>query len=158
VAPFAFQPFDAPAHVNGICDLALAPYLLALFLEAGRDGMIVHSRDGVDELATATALTGANNVAIKIAGDHVWFAQCGAPDVGRASRPIAELPPERDLADEAREFAGLLGGHQSAYRDMVVLNVAAMLATRPAYRDAGVMASVAGAIPVVEDLLDSGRA
>jgi anthranilate phosphoribosyltransferase len=124
----------------------LEPFAQVLAALGSEKAWVVHGSDGLDELTT----TGVTHVAAlengKISRMDISPEEIGVP---RAS--LAQLQGG-DAAENAAAIRALLGGAESAFRDIVVLNAAAALVV--ADKAAGLKA---GAV-LARDAIDSGRA
>ncbi|GHG87634.1 anthranilate phosphoribosyltransferase [Pseudodonghicola xiamenensis] len=108
---------------------------------------LVHGSDGTDELT----ITGVSWVAALEEDGSVREVELHPEDAGLPVHPFEEIVGGTPK-ENARAFAALLAGEQSAYRDAVLLNSAAALVIAGAAPDlrAGVMAA--------RESIDSGGA
>jgi anthranilate phosphoribosyltransferase len=114
------NPAQPHASAIGCSSLRVAPVMAGVLAEQGREGLVFHGDDGMDELAPTGAAT-------------MWEVRAGGVTELRLD-PIADLGLARISVDElvggeaaenaavVREF---LTGARGAVRDTVVLNAAA---------------------------------
>jgi anthranilate phosphoribosyltransferase len=124
----------------------LVPYAEALCALGCERAMVVHGKDGLDELTT-TDIT----YAATLENGAINRSEIAPEDAG-LRRSSLEALRGGDAAENARALLALLGGQKSAYRDIVVLNAAAALMVAGRAHDI-----MAGAVQA-QDLLDSGAA
>jgi len=107
---------------------------------------LVHGADGTDEVS----ICGVTHVA-RLEDGSVTEAEIHPEDAGLPVHPFEAIlggTPETNAA----AFRALLDGAKGAYRDAVLLNAAAALVV------AGRAASLAEAVPLAAESIDSGRA
>jgi anthranilate phosphoribosyltransferase len=124
----------------------LEPYAEALRALGCERAMVVHGKDGLDELTT-TDIT----YVVTLEDGTVAQAEIAPEDAG-LKRSSLEALRGGGAAENAQALRALFNGEKSAYRDIVVLNAAAALMV--AGRVNGIMAGAA----VAQQLLDSGAA
>ncbi|MDH3226384.1 MAG: anthranilate phosphoribosyltransferase [Thermoleophilia bacterium] len=141
------NPAGAKRQLIGVSDPdyldRIAQALAALGCERG---MVVHGRDGMDELST-----GAVNDAAVIENGAVTREQIDPAALGFSAPSEGELAggePEENAA----VMRAVLGGSEGAARDIVVLNAAAAL------RVAGVADDMRAGVAAGEQSIDSGSA
>ena len=120
------NPAAAPFQLLGVGAARLQSLMAeALVLLGARRGVVVHGRDGLDEVT----LTGPTDVAEAAAGQVRRFSW--TPGRFRPRRPPG-LEPDLRVAGPAESAAiirKILAGHRGPARDIVVLNAAAALWT-----------------------------
>ena len=129
----------------------------ALVLLGARRGVVVHGRDGLDEVT----LTGPTDVAEAAEGQVRRFSWTPA-DFGLATSDVPSggtgkmpVPPEMRVAGPAESAAmirKILAGHRGPARDIVVINAAAALWT------VGKDPSLDGCARLAARAIDSGAA
>lgn len=124
----------------------LMPYAEALRALGCERAMVVHGKDGLDEL-TITDVT----YAVSLDNGTITRAKIAPEDAGLQRAGLEDIKGG-DARENAVALQGLLRGKKSAYRDIVVLNAAAALMVAGRVRDIMTGASLA------QQLLDSGAA
>ncbi|HEX4371411.1 MAG TPA: anthranilate phosphoribosyltransferase [Rhizomicrobium sp.] len=124
----------------------LEPYAEALRALGCERAMVVHGKDGLDELTT-TDIT----YAVTLEDGVIAQTEIVPEDAG-LKRSSLEALKGGGAAENAQALRALLKGEKSAYRDIVVLNAAAALMVAGRVND--IMAGAASA----QELLDSGAA
>ena len=124
----------------------LEPYAEALRALGCERAMVVHGRDGLDELTT-TDIT----YAVSLEDGTIAQTEIVPEDAG-LKRSSLEALRGGGAAENAQALRALLKGEKSAYRDIVVLNAAAALMVAGRVNDI-----MAGAV-LAQQLLDSGAA
>lgn len=124
----------------------LTPYAEALGALGCERAMVVHGRDGLDELTT-TDITDA-----AILADGMVSQNAIAPEDAGLTRANLALLKGGGAGENAAALLALLAGEKGPYRNIVVLNAAA--AFMVAERAADIMAGAALAC----ELIDSGAA
>ena len=141
------NPAHASAQVVGVYAAALVDKLAhALCLLGLRRAMVVHGRDGLDEIT----ITGPTLVAEARKGKvHNYEVQ--PEDFGLRSAPLQEILGG-DAPANAQIIREVLSGARSPRRDVVLLNASAALVA------AGRADSLGEALPLAERSIDSGAA
>jgi anthranilate phosphoribosyltransferase len=124
----------------------LEPYAEALRALGCERAMVVHGKDGLDELTT-TDIT----YAVTLEDGAIAQTEITPEDAG-LKRSSLEALRGGGAAENAQALRALLKGEKSAYRDIVVLNAAAALMVAGRAND--IMAGAA----LARELLDSGAA
>jgi anthranilate phosphoribosyltransferase len=124
----------------------LEPYAEALRALGCERAMVVHGKDGLDELTT-TDIT----YAVTLEDGAIAQTEIAPEDAG-LKRSSLEALRGGGAAENAQALRALLKGEKSAYRDIVVLNAAAALMVAGRVND--IMAGAA----LAQQLLDSGAA
>jgi anthranilate phosphoribosyltransferase len=141
------NPAAAKRQLIGVSDPAyldrIAEALAALGCERG---MVVHGRDGTDELSTGAV----NDVAVIEAG-AVTREQIDPLALGIAA-PAADALAGGEPQDNARVLRSVLAGDPGAPRDIVILNAAAAL------RVAGEVDTMEAGMAAAAESIDSGAA
>jgi anthranilate phosphoribosyltransferase len=119
-------PLASPARVTrqlvGIfAEEWLEPYAETLAALGSSRAMVVHGRDGLDEV-TSTDVT----VTAALEGGRILRGQIAPEDAGLPRAGLSDLKGGSARENAAR-LAALLGGEKTAYRDIVLLNAAAAL-------------------------------
>jgi anthranilate phosphoribosyltransferase len=144
-------PLASPARVThqlvGIfAEEWLTPYAEALKALGSVRAMVVHGRDGLDEV-TSTETT----FVAELAAGSVNRRQIAPEDAGLKRARLADLKGG-SAADNAGRLTALLAGEQGAYRDIVLLNAAAALMV------AGRAKDIMAGMDLASKALDSGAA
>jgi anthranilate phosphoribosyltransferase len=124
----------------------LTPYAEALKALGSVRAMVVHGRDGLDEV-TSTETT----FVAELAAGSVNRRQIAPEDAGLKRARLADLKGG-SAADNAGRLTALLAGEQGAYRDIVLLNAAAALMV------AGRAKDIMAGMDLASKALDSGAA
>jgi len=124
----------------------LEPYAEALRALGCERAMVVHGRDGLDELTT-TDIT----YAVTLEDGAIAQAEIAPEDAG-LKRSSLEALRGGGAAENAQALRALLKGEKNAYRDIVVLNAAAALMV------AGRANDILAGAALAQQLLDSGAA
>ena len=124
----------------------LVPYAEALRALGCERAMVVHGKDGLDELTTTDV-----TYAVTLENGTITHSEVTPEDAG-LKRSSLDALRGGNAAENARALLALLGGKKDAYRDIVVLNAAAALMVAGRARDI-----MAGAVQA-QKLLDSGAA
>jgi anthranilate phosphoribosyltransferase len=144
-------PLASPAKVSrqliGIfAEEWLTPYAEALKALGSSRAMVVHGRDGLDEVTT----TDVTYVAALLNG-HISRSKIAPEDAKLKRASLADLKGG-SAADNAARLVALLAGETGPYRDIVLLNAAAALMV------AGRAADILGGIELATRALQSGAA
>ncbi|MBD3258328.1 anthranilate phosphoribosyltransferase [candidate division GN15 bacterium] len=144
-------PLTNPAGVKrllvGVYDKALMPLVAKVLALTGAERvMIVHSRDGLDEISVSAPTDYLELRDGKI-NEHVIRPQ----DVGLVPSPVGALDGG-DANHNAGILRQLLDGQRDAYRDAVVLNAGAMLYI------ADLAESIDQGVTRAEEAIDAGHA
>ncbi|MGH6828348.1 MAG: anthranilate phosphoribosyltransferase [Rhizomicrobium sp.] len=144
-------PLASPARVKrqlvGVfAEEWLLPYTQALQALGSERAMVVHGRDGLDEVTT-TDIT----YAVTLDKGIISRSEISPEEAGLTRARLDDLKGA-DAATNARALEAVLQGKKGAYRDIVVLNAAAalMVAERAATIKEGAI--------LAKSLLDSGGA
>ena len=124
----------------------LTPYAEALRALGCERAMVVHGRDGLDELTT----TDITYVAT-LADGVITRSQIAPEDAGLKRASLAQLQGGV-AAENAKALLALFSGEKSAYRDIVLLNAAAALMV------AGRAKDIMSGMELARNALDSGAA
>jgi anthranilate phosphoribosyltransferase len=124
----------------------LEPYAEALRALGCERAMVVHGKDGLDELTT-TDIT----YAVTLEDGAIARTEIAPEDAG-LKRSSLEALRGGGAAENAQALRALLKGEKSAYRDIVVLNAAAALMV------AGRAGDIMTGATLAQELLDSGAA
>lgn len=112
----------------------------------GRRAMVAHAHDGLDELSI--------NAPTRVA--HIRSGEIATEDIEPQTLGIEPCDPDeitaRDDTESADMITRLLDGEPGPRREMVALNAAAALVVADAAE------SIADALPLAADAIDSGRA
>jgi anthranilate phosphoribosyltransferase len=144
-------PLSNPARVKrqlvGVFSAEwLVPYAQALAALGCERAMVVHGRDGLDELTT----TDITYVA-KLENGMITEARIAPEDAGLKRAALADLKGG-DAMENAQALKALFDGGKGAYRDIVVLNAAAALMVAERAKD------ILSGAKLAQSLLDSGAA
>lgn len=141
------NPAGAQTQVLGVPDPAL-PEKMARVLQAlgCRHALVVHGRDGVDEIS----LAGPTLVA-EVKGDSLKTYEVRPADFGLTESPLDAIRGG-DAATNAAMIRAIFDGQTGPSRDIVVLNAAAALVAGEAVGSIGEGVKLAG------DVIDRGAA
>jgi anthranilate phosphoribosyltransferase len=144
-------PLTNPGHVKkhliGVYDRKwLLPFVRVLQALGSRAALVVHGRDGMDEITT-TALTDC--AALK--DNQIETRALSPEDAGLSFTTLTSLQGG-DAAANAAALKRLLEGEKGPYRDIVLLNAAA------GFTLAGRAASLHEGVALGAESLDSGKA
>ncbi|HUI83014.1 MAG TPA: anthranilate phosphoribosyltransferase [Candidatus Binatia bacterium] len=141
------NPARASAQVVGVYSAELVEKLAEALSELGlRRALVVHGRDGLDEIT----ISGRSKIAeVRNAQVHVY--EVTPEDFGLKPAPLAEIAGG-DADENAAIIRAVLDGERSCRRDVVLLNAAAALVA------AGHADHIAEAVPLVAYAIDSGHA
>jgi len=141
------NPANASAQVVGVYSSALVDKLArALQMLGLKRALVVHGNDGLDEIT----ITGPTHIAEVRNGD-IRAYDISPEEFGLRSAPIAEIQGG-DTKANAEIIRKIVSGEKSPRRDVVLLNAAAALVV------AGRADSIASAMPIAAESLDSGAA
>lgn len=141
------NPAGAPRQLLGVVDPAyLGRMGEALALLGTERALLVHGRDGLDEVST-----GAITDVAEVAGGRVRTSEIDPVALGFAPPDEASLAGG-DPAHNAEVLRAVLGGAGGAARDVVVVNAAAAIWV------AGAAPTLADALPLAEASIDEGAA
>lgn len=124
----------------------LLPYAQALRTLGSASALIVHGRDGLDEVS----ISGPTDTA-RLAGGEITASQIAPPDAGLAPAPLAAIRGG-DATHNAGALTRLLAGEKGPYRDIVLINAASALTM------AGAAANLHEGAQAAAEALDSGAA
>ena len=141
------NPARASAQVVGVYSADLVEKLAEALSELGvRRALVVHGRDGLDEIT----ITGASKVA-EVRNGQVHVYEVTPEDFGLKRAPLEEIAGG-DAQQNAAIIRNILDGERSPRRDVVLLNAAAALVA------AGHADHIGEAVPLAAYSLDSGHA
>jgi anthranilate phosphoribosyltransferase len=141
------NPAGARSQVLGVPDPALPEKMARVLLALGcKHALVVHGRDGVDEISIA----GPTFVA-EVAGGEVRTYEIRPGDVGLDESPLSALKGG-DAATNARIIRAIFSGDRGPARDIVVLNAAAALVAGEA------AATLLEGVKLAGDVIDRGQA
>jgi len=141
------NPAHASAQVVGVYSAELVEKLAEALSELGlRRALVVHGRDGLDEIT----ITGATLVA-EVRDGQVRSYEVTPEEFGLRRAPLSEIAGG-DAQVNADIIRRILDGERSARRDVVILNAAAALVA------SGHADRIHGAVPVAAYAIDSGHA
>ena len=141
------NPAGAPRQLLGVVDPAYLERMgEALAMLGTERALLVHGRDGLDEVST-----GAITDVAEVTGGRVQTSTIDPVALGFAPPDEAALAGG-DPAFNAAVLRAVLGGAAGAARDVVVLNAAAAIWV------AGAAPTLAGALPMAEASIDDGAA
>lgn len=150
------NPAQPAATAIGSSSLRVSPVIAGVIAQQGREALVFHGDDGLDELAPTGAAT-------------VWEVRGGGVTELRLD-PVADLGLTPITIDQLRgadadHNAGVarrvLAGERGAVRDTVVLNAASGLvadATLPGTASGTIAERFGAAMTVAEQAIDSGAA
>jgi anthranilate phosphoribosyltransferase len=141
------NPAHAAAQVVGVYSADLVEKLAEALGELGlRRALVVHGRDGLDEIT----ITGATLIA-EVRNGQVRSYEVTPEEFGLGRAPLSEIAGG-DARENAEVIRRILNGERSARRDVVILNAAAALVA------AGHADRIHDAVPVAAYAIDSGHA
>ena len=141
------NPANASAQVVGVYSSALVEKLARALQMLGLErALVVHGKDGLDEIT----ITGPTHIA-EVRNGKIRAYDISPEEFGLRSAPISEIQGG-DTKANAEIIRNIVAGEKSARRDVVLLNAAAALVV------AGRADSIASAMPIAAESLDSGAA
>ena len=141
------NPAHASAQVVGVYSVDLVEKLAEALSELGlRRALVVHGRDGLDEIT----ITGPTKIA-EVRDGRVRSYEVAPEEFGLNRAPLSEIAGG-DAPENAAIIRNILDGERSPRRDVVLLNAAASLVA------AGHADSIQAAVPVAAYAIDSGHA
>jgi anthranilate phosphoribosyltransferase len=141
------NPAHASAQVVGVYSADLVEKLAEALSELGlRRALVVHGRDGLDEIT----ISGASKVA-EVRNGSVRVYEVAPEDFGFARASLSEIAGG-DAQQNAATIRTILDGERSCRRDVVLLNAAAALVAA-AHAD-----RISEAVPLAAYAIDSGHA
>lgn len=141
------NPAHASAQVVGVYSADLVEKLAEALSELGlRRALVVHGRDGLDEIT----ITGATLIA-EVRDGQVRSYEVTPEEFGLQRAALSEIAGG-DASQNAEIILGILNGERSARRDVVIVNAAAALVA------AGHADKIHEAVPVAAYAIDSGHA
>jgi anthranilate phosphoribosyltransferase len=141
------NPAGAPRHLLGVSDAAYLERMGRALSQLGCErAMLVHGRDGMDEVST-----GAVTDVVHVDGDQVTTATIDPAGLGFVPPRDGEIAGS-DPTGNAEVLRAVLAGDPGPARDVVVLNAAAAIWL------AGVAPDLEGAVPAAARSIDSGAA
>jgi anthranilate phosphoribosyltransferase len=141
------NPARASAQVVGVYSVDLVDKLAeALSMLGLRRALVVHGNDGLDEITISTTTRIA-----ELRDGQVRTYEVTPEEFGLRRAPLGTLAGG-DAASNAALVRKILGGEQSARRDVVLLNAAAALVA------SGRADSLLHALPAAVEAIDSGAA
>jgi len=141
------NPAHASAQVVGVYSPDLVEKLAEALSELGvRRALVVHGRDGLDEIT----ITDATKIA-EVRDGRLRSYEVTPEEFGLGRAPLSEIAGG-DAQENAEIIRRILHGERSPRRDVVVLNAAASLVA------AGHADSIHQAVPVAAYAIDSGHA
>jgi len=141
------NPAHASAQVVGVYSAALVEKLAEALCELGlRRALVVHGRDGLDEITIS-----APSKVAEVRNGQVHIYEVAPEDFGLPRAPLEQIAGG-DAAQNAAIIRAILDGERSCRRDVVLLNAAAALVA------AGYADHISEAVPVAAYAIDSGHA
>ncbi len=141
------NPARTSAQVVGVYSADLVEKLAEALSELGlRRALVVHGRDGLDEIT----ISGPSKVA-EVRNGSVRVFEVGPEDFGLQRASLSEISGG-DAQQNAAVIRAILDGERSCRRDVVLLNAAAALVA------AGRTDRLSDAVPLAAYAIDSGHA
>lgn len=141
------NPARASAQVVGVYSADLVEKLAEALSELGlRRALVVHGRDGLDEIT----ITGPTKIA-EVRDGQVHSYEVTPEEFGLQRAPLSEIAGG-DAQENAAVIRRVLDGERSACRDVVLLNASAALVA------AGQTDTIQAAVPIAAYAIDSGHA
>lgn len=150
------NPAQPAATAIGSSSLRVSPVIAGVIAQQGREALVFHGDDGLDELAP----TGPATIWEVRGGGVTEMRLDPAADLGMAPIGIEELRGG-DAEHNAEVARKVLAGERGAVRDTVVLNAAAGIvadATLPGIASGTIAERFAQALTLAERAIDSGAA
>jgi anthranilate phosphoribosyltransferase len=142
------NPAGAEAQVLGVYSRALTEVHAGVLRNLGsRRAFVVHGAGGLDEMSSfgETRVTELNDGELRsydLSPEEAGIRRAAGPEAVRGGSP----------EENARTLVSVLEGEQGPARDIVLLNAAAAIAA------GGLAATLAAAVPMAAEAIDSGRA
>ena len=141
------NPANASAQVVGVYSGDLVEKLAEALSELGlRRALVVHGRDGLDEIT----ISGPTKIA-EVRNGQVRVYEVSPEEFGLRRAPLDEIAGG-NAQENAAIIRAILGGERSCRRDVVLLNAAAALVA------AGQADRIGEAVPLAAYAIDSGHA
>jgi anthranilate phosphoribosyltransferase len=141
------NPAHASAQVVGVYSADLVEKLAEALSELGlRRALVVHGRDGLDEIT----ISGASKIA-EVRNGSVHVYEVTPEEFGLQRAPLTAITGG-DVQQNAAIIRAILAGERSARRDVVLLNAAAALVA------AGHADHISEAVPLAAYAIDCGHA
>jgi anthranilate phosphoribosyltransferase len=141
------NPAKADAQVVGVYSADLVEKLAEALSELGlRRALVVHGRDGLDEIT----ISGPSKIG-EVRNGKVHVYEIAPEDFGLQRAPLSEIMGG-DAAQNAAIIRAILDGERSSRRDVVLLNAAAALVA------AGHADRIGDALPLAAYAIDSRHA
>jgi anthranilate phosphoribosyltransferase len=141
------NPAKASAQVVGVYSAELVETLAEALSELGlRRALVVHGRDGLDEIT----ISGRSKIA-EVSNGQVRVYEVAPEDFGLKRATLEEIAGG-DASENAAIIRAILDGERSCRRDVVLLNAAAALVA------AGQADHIGEAVPLAAYAIDSGHA
>ncbi|HEU4752937.1 MAG TPA: anthranilate phosphoribosyltransferase, partial [Armatimonadota bacterium] len=142
------NPAGARAQLVGVYEERLVPLLAEVLLRLGCErALVVHGRDGLDELSTL----GPSSVA-EVRDGSLRLGELMPEELGLPRARPADIAPGHTVQENAAISRALLSGQPGPRREIVLLNAAAALVA------AGAAADLREALGLAAESLDSGAA
>ncbi len=141
------NPAHASAQVVGVYSAELVEKLAEALSELGlRRALVVHGRDGLDEIT----ITGATKIA-EVRDGQVRSYEVTPEEFGLHRAPLSEIAGG-DAQENAEIIRRILNGERSPRRDVVLINASAALVA------SGRSDTIHEAVPIAAYAIDSGHA
>lgn len=150
------NPAQPEATAIGSSSMRVSPVLAGVVAAQGREALVFHGDDGLDELAP----TGAATVWEVRGGEVVELRLDPVRDLGLPRITLDDLRGG-EPAENAEIARRLLGGEKGAVRDTVILNAAAGMvadATLPGTASGSLVERFAAGLELAAASIDEGRA
>ena len=144
------NPAQPVAQAVGVSDERMAALMAGVFAARGNQGLVVHGRDGLDELTTTSS-----SIVWSFADGRVRRIEFDPLDLGVPRASVGELVGG-DPASNAQVVRDVLAGKPGAIRDVVLLNAAAALAAYHKPPAEGLVGALAGHLIRAQEAVDSG--
>jgi anthranilate phosphoribosyltransferase len=142
------NPARASAQIVGVYSADLVEKLAEALSELGlRRALVVHGRDGLDEIT----ITGPTKIA-EVRDGKLRSYEVTPEEFGLKAAPLTEITGGDDAQQNAAIIRAVLDGERSPRRDVVVLNAAAALVA------AGQTDHIGQAVPLAAYAIDCGHA
>lgn len=141
------NPAQPSGRVIGVYSDKLAFTLASALMQSGVSrAMVVHGKDGLDEIT----ITGPTTI-LEIRNDWMRSYHISPEQLGIDIAPLSTIAGA-DAQENSRILLSILRGERSPRRDIALINAAAGIVV------AGMADSLAAAMPLAKESVDSGRA
>ncbi len=141
------NPAGAPRQLLGVYDGSKVELVARALVELGAESaMVVHGRDGLDEITTTD-----RTLVARVAGGEVAMEEIDPVALGFPPATLDDLRAE-DLAGAAETIRGIVGGAAGPKTDIALLNAGAALVV------GGLAGDIAEGVALAREAVATGRA